>query len=110
MSLQLDFLLTVAVGIAIGLIFGFILTIRMYRNSLASVLSEFIDELDRNPDEFTPHSLYEQEEETDSPVIPIVRKSREKDFDKDKDYTINGSIQNYIRETGYTSKELEEEK
>lgn len=111
MSLQIDSLATVAVGIAIGLIFGFVFTMRMYKSSMMDMLTRILDEFDNSMDDSQSVCPLEEDElEEDAPIAPYLGRSKENDHERNRDYTINQAVQEYIKSMGYTSDDLEDEK
>lgn len=93
MSLQIETFSAVAVGIAVGLMFGFFFTMRMYKNLVVSTVTEVIEQLT-------------QEEESCDYACSICPFNDEFLEEDNKPY----SIQEYAEELGYEPKELEDEK
>jgi hypothetical protein len=107
LSLELNYLSAIAAGVAVGLIIGFIFMLRMFRSTMGDMLSSVVNEIDDN---IISLSSVDNVDDEDEPINPYLIKSKAINPDKNSDYMINGSVQNYIDMTGYTHTELEDEK
>ncbi len=93
MSLQLDTVSAIVVGIAVGLVFGFIFTIRMYKNSVVGALTEIIEQANQGG----------EDDDSQCKMCP---------FNDDFDFEVGqpNTIEEYIKAMGYEPTDLEDEK